>query len=505
MTIATMSKKTCLEVAEAGGIRKSHERGKEVFCFCPWHEDEHASLRIHVEKDCFNCQVCNVGGSAYKLMALLAGADPSDRKTVLGWLHDRGLGNGNGSGNGNGASNRAPDRKIAAVYDYCDEGGVILFQTIRYSPKSFSQRRPKGNGGFIHNLEGVRRVPFRLPQLLTADATENVWIPEGERDVLRIEKEGGVSTTNAMGSGKWNDSYSEFLRARHCVILPDNDDPGRKHAVQVANSLVAHDAAGVRILALPNVPPKGDVSDWFDAGGSLEQLERLAKSIQPFKPAAQAIPEEPAPVIVRLADVTPEAVEWIWRGRLAKGKMTVLIGDPGIGKSSVTMDVASRITRGASWPDGGPAPIGNVLLLTAEEGLADTVRPKIDVYNGDPGRIFALQGIRQGETETSFSLDGDIHQLEKAIDQIGDVRLIVIDHLSAYLGKKDSYKDSEIRGVLGPLALLAERRGVAVLGVMHLTKNSQTQALYRAPGSIAFVAAARAVFASVKIRKTRIA
>jgi len=193
-------------------------------------------------------------------------------------------------------------------------------------------------------------------------------------------------------------------------------------------------------------------------------------------------------------------VQWLWPHRIAAGKLTVFIGDPGAGKSTATIDIASRVTRGGAWPDGQCAPIGNVVLLTAEEGddtaLGDTVRPRIELHGGDSARIFALQAVREaGGKQRAFSLVTDLVHLETAIDRIGNAALIVIDPLSAYLGDKDSYKDSEIRTVLAPLAALAGCLRVAVIAIIHLTKDSQRKAIYRALGSVAFVAAARAVFA----------
>jgi putative DNA primase/helicase len=206
--------------------------------------------------------------------------------------------------------------------------------------------------------------------------------------------------------------------------------------------------------------------------------------------SALATSRGPAPVLVRLSDIAPEDVSWLWPGRLARGKFTMLAGDPGLGKSFVTLDAAARITTGQCWPDGGAAPRGDVILLSAEDGAADTIRPRVDAMGGDCDRIHILQAVRQADAERSFSLAHDLPALDQAIAQTR-ATLLVIDPLSAYLGKTDSYKDAEVRGLLAPLATLATHHGTAVLLVMHLTKNNQTRAIYRTAGSIAFVAGAR--------------
>jgi hypothetical protein len=133
-----------------------------------------------------------------------------------------------------------------------------------------------------------------------------------------------------------------------------------------------------------------------------------------------------------------------------------------------------------------------VVLLTAEDGLADTVRPRFDAMGGDPNAVYVLKGIREGEKEKAFILERDIPALEDAIVTHKAI-LVVIDPLSAYLGRIDSHKDPEVRSLLSPLAALAERTNVAILGIMHLSKDDDRKALYRLLGSQAFVAAARSV------------
>lgn len=206
-----------------------------------------------------------------------------------------------------------------------------------------------------------------------------------------------------------------------------------------------------------------------------------------------------APVLVRLADVVPEEVAWLWCGRLARGKLAVLVGEPGVGKSFVSLDVAARISTGAPWPDGGAAPLGDVILLSAEDGPADTIRPRLDALGGDPARVTLLRAVHDADGERHFSLATDLLALESAMVTRG-AALVIIDPLSAYLGDRDSYKDAEVRSLLAPVAALAEKRCAAVLGVMHTGKDSQRRAIHRALGSVAFVAAARIVLAAGKDR-----
>ena len=177
----------------------------------------------------------------------------------------------------------------------------------------------------------------------------------------------------------------------------------------------------------------------------------------------------------------------------------MLVGDPGCGKSYLTLDVAARVTTGAAWPDGtaGVSPT-EVLLLQAEDGVADTVRPRLDLLGGDAGRVRTIEAVPEAnDNERVFSLDTDIQRLRPVL-ATGLVGLLVIDPLTAYLGDRDSYKDADVRRLLAPVARLAGQTSVAVLAVMHLNKNQEQRALYRIGGSIAFGAASRMVLAVAK-------
>ena len=174
------------------------------------------------------------------------------------------------------------ERKIIATYDYKDESGQLLYQAVRYELKDFRQRRPDGKGGWIWNLDGTRRILYRLQELLRAAPDDWIFVVEGEKDTDRLYSEGLIATTCPMGAGKWDDKYSEFLNDRSKVcIIPDNDDPGKKHAKQVAESL-AHVGVKAKVIELPGLAKGGDVSDWLNDGGTKKELVKLAEATTPF-------------------------------------------------------------------------------------------------------------------------------------------------------------------------------------------------------------------------------
>jgi 5S rRNA maturation endonuclease (ribonuclease M5) len=199
-----------------------------------------------------------------------------------------------------------PKYNLDKVYDYKDESGNLLFQAVRRrlanaaqcpnaSPKDFKQRQPDGNGGWIWNLKGVRRVPYRLTELIAAIAANpdiTVFIVEGEKDVDKLRSLGLTATCNPGGAGKWRDEYSDFLVGREVVILPDNDQAGQNHAQAVAASLHGK-AKKIQILDLPKLNPKGDVSDWLDGGGDEDQLCQMSLAAPEWTPTPQG--QQPNP------------------------------------------------------------------------------------------------------------------------------------------------------------------------------------------------------------------
>lgn len=218
---------------------------------------------------------------------------------------------------------------------------------------------------------------------------------------------------------------------------------------------------------------------------------------------AEAADQQPesaiGPKIVRLSDVTPKPIEPLWDGRIYIGKLTLLVGEPGLGKSYVTSYMAAQVSTGRPWPDSPntPQPVGGVIIANAEDDLADTTRVRLDAHEADVSRIVAIEGIKSfdadGDYERALDLSRDIAHIRTAIDAVENCRLVVLDPVSAYMGKTDSHKNAEVRSVLGPLADLAAEKRVAVVAVTHLRKG-EGSAKHRTIGSIAFVAAARAAW-----------
>ena len=230
--------------------------------------------RFFVRGDKGFCRGCNIkGGDIIDWHRRIDGTD------LLGLMKKYGIGNGNGK--------QQVKPKIVKTYNYADATGKLLFQVCRMEPKNFRQRRPDGNGDFIWNMQGVERTIYRLPEVLKAD---EVLIVEGEKDADSLSELGFTATTNPGGAEKWRDDYSEYLKGKQVVIIPDNDEPGRNHAAQVACSL-AGIASSIKIINLPDLPAKGDATDFIkkfiDPQEAAERLSIMIDGAEPYMPDAE--------------------------------------------------------------------------------------------------------------------------------------------------------------------------------------------------------------------------
>jgi len=204
----------------------------------------------------------------------------------------------------------------------------------------------------------------------------------------------------------------------------------------------------------------------------------------------------------RLDQVEAKHVEWLWQNRLARGKLTLLAGEPGIGKSQTVIDIIARISNGGFWPDGGHAPLGSSVILSAEDSANDTLRPRLEAAGADLERVHALQAtIIEGKSVT-FSLQAHLEMLGEQLTKIGDVALVDIDPITSYMGRIDGHQAVDVRTVLEPLASFAEKHDTALLAISHPPKATQSKALHAVTGSLAYVAAARTVFVVAKEPET---
>jgi hypothetical protein len=316
-----------------------------------------------------------------------------------------------------------------------------------------------------------------------------VWICEGEKDADNVAALGLITTTAPGGAKKWRPELADYFKGKQVVyVLEDNDEPGRAHTVKISAALSGI-VPQIAIISFPELPQGGDVSDWLAAGGNKKLL--IARAEQALKQSS----ERRAYLTTDLSNVRPRAIRWLWHKHLARGALELLAGAPTVGKSQIQCQYVACATTGRNWPNGAAGSgVWNVVMLTAEDNTDDTLVPRLVAAGADLSRIKELKAIRRNGKEELFLLGEDLAALEQLIRDWGDVGLVTIDPITAFMGHAkhfDSHRATDVRSQLSPLKVLAEHTGVAISAVTHPPKNVGQRALDHFIGSQAFISAAR--------------
>jgi DNA polymerase I-like protein with 3'-5' exonuclease and polymerase domains len=390
----------------------------------------------------------------------------------------------------------------------------------RVLPKAKHAQYPQSffvNGEWVRKKpDGWLKIPYRLPEMLVALAQASstaIFIPEGEKDCETLAALGLVATTSSEGAtnpkskkgSNWTPELSRwFFGAQRVYILEDNDEPGRNFAREKARAL-AGIVPDIRIVSFPDAPEGEDVTWWLEHGHSKDELIARCEGTPPWQGVGLLDS-------VRAADVKIEAIDWLWPDRFALGKLGIIAGLPDEGKSALLCYIAGRLTNAdLQWPngEGQPPRHGTALILTSEDAPADTLVPRLIAADAALERVEIVKmvhdrDIKDGrERERMFSMMDDLGLLRQKIEKIGDVIAILIDPVTAYLGAGkggvDSFRDTDVRAVLGPLVQLAVDQRIAIIAIMHFNKKIDvTNALLRISNSLAFGGVARHVFAVTK-------
>ena len=230
------------------------------------------------------------------------------------------------------------------------------------------------------------------------------------------------------------------------------------------------------------------------------EVEAIARGILRYPPRPST-GTEPRPVtLLRATEICPEPISWLWPGWLARGKLQILAGAPGCGKTTIALKFAATITRGGAWPDNSRAPISNVLIWSGEDDPKDTLLPRLLAMGADPSRIYFVSGAATTDGQVrAFDPAQDMDSLRAEALKLGDVGFMIVDPIvNAVAG--DSHKNSETRRSLQPVVDLAEQLGASVLGISHYTKGTQGRdPIERVTGSIAFGAVPRIIMGAAKV------
>ena len=441
---------------------------------CPAHDDKQTSLSVTTNEKGDVLLHCHAGCDKRDILAAV------DLELKDLFVHDTST-----------YARTQPARTVVAEYVYTDEHENVAYKVVRYAPKDFRQAQLKDDV-WTWNLTGVERIPYRLPEVIEAIAKERwVFFVEGEKDADMLAAMGFVATTTAGGSGSWQDVLATHFKGAKVVVLPDNDAPGREYALRVATALEPI-CAEVRIVELPGVPKKGDVTDYMASGGTGDELKALVSGAPRFHVATDAPGVHVGPLrYVRASDVTTEPVEWLWADRIPCGKITIMDGNPGQGKSTLSVHLAAELSRGGPLLETvAPA---TTILLSAEDGAEDTIVPRLRAAGADLDRILIVDAVRppDGGAERPWSLPGDLEYLRALIVESG-ARMVVIDPLTAFFGADiNANSDHHVRRALHPLKDLASDTGCAMVIVRHLKKSREGLAMLQGGGSIGIIGAAR--------------
>jgi putative DNA primase/helicase len=477
-----------LDLLESRGCQPRLTGEDQAYAKCPAHDDQKPSLSItRADDDAVGVLLCCHAGCEFaEITAELRGAGTNGYRPDPARL---------------AKVKSKPRLRFEASVDYHylaadgtrllkqrgvlidpETGEVVVAKTFRWWWLCAGKWSP-GDGG-------------HKPTLYRSEAVDHVrqfggvvYVVEGEKDVesLRDKAIPAVSPAHGAGAGrsdgkpdmKWLSEWTEQLHdLDRLAVIADDDQEGRKHADAVAAYLV-EDRPDRPVPVYLCAEGCNDASDHLEAGHGLDELRVMSEDQKANKPER----------FVRLSTVKPERIRWFWRDYVPAKRLTVVEGDPGEMKSTLCIYFCAQATVGGSMPDGTPG-LGpmNVLFISAEDNAADTIHPRMKAAGADVERAFVLGP----DDDRLLSFPDDTSELETFIDQ-HQIGLVVLDPLNAFLA--DSVRtntDHSVRRALAPLGRMAERTGVTMLVIRHLTKAGGNNPLLRGQGSIAFIGAVRA-------------
>ena len=392
----------------------------------------------------------------------------------------------------------------AALHEYQHASGAPSHWRIRLNAPAASDQKkiilPMHFDGVNYVLKEPKftekKPLYRLPALV-ANAGP-VMIVEGEKDADALAKIGVQSTTSGGASSATAADWAP-MAGRECWLFRDNDDAGLRYAQQVAATLMALGCL-VRLvdIAALGLAGKGGAFDWLALHPDATAADVWAlATIEPIAPTVEKqLERKPTHTIelMRGDNVAIEPVRWLWPGWLARGKLHVIAGAPGTGKTMLAIALASVVTRGGTFPDGSRCLPGSIAMWSGEDAVSDTLAPRFMAAGANLSKVHFVGDAFDDQGRRGFDPAVDMELLLEKLGSIPDLRMLVLDPIvSAIAG--DSHKNAEVRRGLQPVVELAEKIGAVVFGVTHFTKGTGgREPLERVTGSLAFGAVARIVF-----------
>jgi putative DNA primase/helicase len=388
-------------------------------------------------------------------------------------------------------------KKVRAYGIRATRNGKLIIPLFDANKELSSLQFISGEGNKVFLKDGViKGCYFSIGKL-----TETIYLAEGYATAATIYQATNCCVVIAFNCTNLL-AVATLIRKKYpgktLILAADNDkfticNNGLNKAREAAQNL------GIEItfpcfdgLNISNKPT--DFNDLMSLVGIEEVKKQLVKNLStPIQECQEII--APSKTVCNntqyhcIADIEAKPINWLWEGHIARGKVSIIAGNPGIGKSQLTASIAAIVTTGGLWPlDQTSCIQSKVIFLSAEDDAADTIRPRLEAAGADLSHIFIPNNRK------NFDLKNDLDFLDDTLHKIGNVGLMIIDPITAYLGNTDSHKNAEVRALLAKLSDLASKHKTAVICVSHLNKSGNNDALMRVMGSLAFVAAARAAF-----------
>jgi putative DNA primase/helicase len=440
---------------------------------CPFHEDRNPSLSVSTAKGCYMCHSgCGAGG-VLDFEMKFSGCDKETALARIGEIV--------------GEKQLQLGQQPEAIYPYTDVFGKLAFQVVRYPGKRFTQRQPDGKNGWIYKTDNLRMMLYNLPKVATCKQSV---IVEGEKDCDNLQKAlekfpGVAVTTSPRGAGKWHDYLSPYFTGKQVLILPDNDEPGRKHAEVVAGSVYRY-AHAVKIINLPGLPEKGDVSDFLKTSTG-EALITLAKGGDWWKPPIN----ESSSLFMTVTEFeknAPDTIDWVVEGLIQRGANGLMIARPKSGKSFAVLDLAVAIASGQRWLDFYVPKRARVALVSREDyfGLTQARERKIRKHRQlmaeelDGWLYINAKGIRP-----KLMLDDEAEVATLIADlKKNQTEFLILDVMRVLHGS-DENDNTQMQKVIDTLNRIQEACGCSICLIHHDNKREDATLTERARGASA--------------------
>ncbi len=450
--------------------------GDNVTVVCPFdhHNDRTPSFSFNQRNGLCHCFGCKFDGDPFSFYAQLRGLNAkSDFPEILNRIaSDFGI---------ERPTDKKPRRKIVSTYDYTNEAGKLLFQVCRFEPKDFRQRRPDGKGGWVWKLGAVQRVLYRLPEILKSDY---VILVEGEKDVDYLRDIGLIATTNPGGASKWEGLQKKYnigdpLEGKDVIIVPDNDPEGQEDAQMKARCLQGI-AKTIKVLTLPDLPQKGDVSDFLekrdDTEKANERLCQLMESCEPWQPKPLNESPEERLTIHSVHDLLETEFKYITpvigEGILPQGAGMILAGEGGVGKSLILLEWVVRLVMGWKILD-IDVPTSRIIKIFQAENPMEQVQFRLrKILQGFqitslPNQIF----FSDPRARYDLKVPASIKKIKAEVLACG-ADLFILDPLSSF-HKVNENDNILIRNVLDSVTTISRETGAAAIIIDHFGKPSK--------------------------------